>query len=407
VTRLSSDQSPITEAVPANDERAADPAVVVTRTHEALSGRIDETAQAEAVGPPPAGGTALVPVVAPPPPAPSWRARRRRRKEGAQGPLNAPPPGVVRERPPDEAAPPGAAPADAEPQAGEPEGAAVPSAPVNQAAERTLLWLGLTAAAIGVCLILFLGYLFAFTGFQADRHQRALLNEFLTPSGSVALSGHVPADGDPVGVLSIPALGLHQVFVEGTSSTDLLSGPGLMPGTARPGTVGNSVIAGRRTTGGRPFARLGDLKTGDVITVTTGLGRFDYRVIRIGTAPTGSIDPVAETRRARLTLVTSNPALIPTGRLYVVANLTTKPASATVPTHPPSVAERGLAGDPDAVLPAVLWGLALAAVIAAVIWCYLRWRARAWTVYLLSTPILVALLFVFYENLIRLLPATM
>ncbi len=401
MTRISSDHGPSTEVVFLNGDAESEDDQATAQHPVARVGNTEDTSPVEVVGPPPSGGTMTVPVVESPAARPGWRERRRHRKEGPHGPLNPAPPGVRRDPPPT------TEPAESK-ERQEPEAKKdTAQATVSPAAERTLLWLGLTIAAVGVCIILFLGYLFAFTGFQATRHQRQLLNEFRSPSAKTALVGRVPADGQPVGILSIPALGLRQVFVQGTTATDLLSGPGLMPGTARPGTVGNSVIAGRRTTAGRPFARLADLRTGDLITVTTGLGRYNYKVIRVATVSTGSLDPVAATRRARLTLVTSNPALVPTGRLYVVANLITKPAAGRVPAHPPSVNERGLSGDPNAVLPAVLWGLALAAVIAGVIWCYLRWRGRAWTVYLLSTPILVALLFVWYENLIRLLPATM
>ena len=59
-------------------------------------------------------------------------------------------------------------------------------------------------------------------------------------------------EGQPAGVITIPALGLTQVVVEGTTATDLLKGPGLMPGTARPGSLGNSVMAGHRTIAGSP-----------------------------------------------------------------------------------------------------------------------------------------------------------
>jgi LPXTG-site transpeptidase (sortase) family protein len=282
---------------------------------------------------------------------------------------------------------------------------AEPAPAVDARADRTLRWLGLTASTVGLCLLLFVGYLFGFTGFQAARHQRALLGELYAPGG--ALSGRVPADGQPAGVLDVPALHLRQVVVQGTTATDLLEGPGLMPGTARPGTAGNAVIAGRRTAGGRPFADLGRLARGDRITVTTGLGRFEYRVVRVATAADGSVDPVAATRRARLTLVTSNPPLVPTGLLYAVADLVTTPAKGTVPRQAPTVAERGLAGDPGAVLPSVLWGLALVGCLAATIWAYLRWQDKVWTVYLLSTPLVLAVALVWYESLVRLLPATM
>ena len=84
-----------------------------------------------------------------------------------------------------------------------------------------------------------------------------------------------------------------------------------------------------------------------------------------------------------------------------------KPAPGRYPLRPPTAAERGLSGDPAAILPSVLWGLLLVAGLAAMVGAYLRWPNRRWTVYLLSTPIALSLALVWYENLIRLLPATM
>lgn len=277
-------------------------------------------------------------------------------------------------------------------------------------AERNLLWLGLTSVTVGLCVVLFVGYVFVFSGFQERRHQTVLLGDFHTKGARAALIGEVPAEGDPVGILQIPALGLRQVIVEGTSATDLLQGPGIMPGTARPGTRGNAVIAGRRSAAGAPFADIGSLRPGDRIIVTTGLGRYVYHVTRVATASTGSTDPVSETRQARVTLVTSNPAYLPTGRLYVVAKLSGSPASGpatAIPRHGPDVTERGLSGDPGAVWPSLLWGLALAAALGATIWAYQRWRQHVWAIYLLTTPIVLALALVWYSNLIRLLPATL
>lgn len=305
------------------------------------------------------------------------------------GPLNPPPPGVVRQV----LAPP------------VPE--AAPATPPRPESERRVILVGLTGLTFGLCLLLFLGYLFVFSGFQASRHQVTLLNTFRTPAGAAALSGRTPANGQPVGVLDIPAIHLQQVVVEGTTATDLLNGPGLMPGTARPGTRGNAVIAGRRATAGRPFADLDQLRVGSPIVVTTGLGRFHYRVDRVAVANVGSVDPVVASRSARLTLVTGNPQLMPTGFLYVVAHLTGKPAAGRFPRVPPSPSERGLSGDPGAVVPSILWGVALLVGLATSIWAYLRWRGRIWVVYLITTPIVLALALIWYEELIRLLPATM
>jgi hypothetical protein len=71
------------------------------------------------------------------------------------------------------------------------------------------------------------------------------------------------------------------------------------------------------------------------------------------------------------------------------------------------MAERGLSGDAAAVVPAILWGLFLLAAFAVTFYAYWRYRGRHWSVYVLSTPILLAITFVWYGSLIRLLPGTM
>ena len=119
---------------------------------------------------------------------------------------------------------------------------------------------GLVLSAVGLCLVLFVAYVFVFTGLQEARAQHLLLEEFTGPArANVDLSTHLK-EGQPAALLVIPSIGLHQVVVKGTSATDLMSGPGLMANTALPGTDGNSVIVGRRSTGGAPFGRLGDLR---------------------------------------------------------------------------------------------------------------------------------------------------
>ena len=59
--------------------------------------------------------------------------------------------------------------------------------------------------------------------------------------------------------LQIPAIGVDQYVVVGTSETDLSKGPGHYVGSAMPGQAGNVAIAGHRTTHGAPFNRIGQL----------------------------------------------------------------------------------------------------------------------------------------------------
>jgi LPXTG-site transpeptidase (sortase) family protein len=268
-----------------------------------------------------------------------------------------------------------------------------------------LLRAGLAASTVGLCLLLFVGYVYTFSTLQQQRAQHILLNEFTAGNRTTILTAKSVPEGEPAGVLTVPALRLTQVIVEGTTATDLLKGPGLMPGTARPGSLGNSVLAGHRTIAGSPFARLNRLRPGDRIVVVTPQGRYVYRVLAVGTTRTGQRDPTSPNRHPRLTLVTSSPA--GNGRLYVVAALRTTANRLPIPRHPPTPAERGLSGDSAAVVPSILWGLLLAAAFAITFYAYWRFRGRHWSVYLLSTPVLLAITFVWYGNLIRLLPGTM
>ena len=304
--------------------------------------------------------------------------------------------------------------------------------------------IGLTLITLGLALLLFLAYLFSFTALQADRKQRQLLNVFTTPAGAVPLSGALPKSGAPVAVLTIPSIGLDQVVVQGTSPVDLTGGPGAMPQTARLGTKGNAVIAGRRFTAGAPFAdltllRVGDkvmvesleqfrqfagqrtekyqrehiqrrhilslLRVGDKVKVITGLGVFKYRVTTpAAQVKPGQTDPVSPTKRAQLTLLTAS-TLTGGGRTFVVAKLISDPAAAKRPVHPPTAADLGVAGQSGAQASALLWGLLLLAALIGSIVAYQRARGRLVVVYVLTTPIVLAVALMFYSQLYKLLPS--
>ena len=265
--------------------------------------------------------------------------------------------------------------------------------------------IGLTLITLGLALLLFLAYLFSFTALQADRKQRQLLNVFTTPAGAVPLSGALPKSGAPVAVLTIPSIGLDQVVVQGTSPVDLTGGPGAMPQTARLGTKGNAVIAGRRFTAGAPFADLTLLRVGDKVKVITGLGVFKYRVTTpAAQVKPGQTDPVSPTKRAQLTLLTAS-TLTGGGRTFVVAKLISDPAAAKRPVHPPTAADLGVAGQSGAQASALLWGLLLLAALIGSIVAYQRARGRLVVVYVLTTPIVLAVALMFYSQLYKLLPS--
>ena len=88
-----------------------------------------------------------------------------------------------------------------------------------------------------------------------------------------------PAEGDVVGRIGIPKIGVDQCVVEGVNVDDLRKGPGHYPSTQMPGHEGNSAIAGHRTTYGAPFGDLDQLVVGDEISVTTVQGDLHVPVV--------------------------------------------------------------------------------------------------------------------------------
>ncbi|CAB4827188.1 MAG: sortase [Actinobacteria bacterium] len=269
-----------------------------------------------------------------------------------------------------------------------------------------LLVPGLIITVLGLSLILFVVYVFAFTNLKEARAQRQLLNVFTTPAGAVPLSGQLPPDGAPAAILTIPSLDIKEVVVQGSSATQTALGPGLMTQAARPGTIGNAVILGRRTTSGAPFKNLSNLQKGQGFTIASGLGSFNYVVTRTGTVQAGAQDPASPVNKAQVTLMTSSEPYGATGTTYVVARQTNTPGAAEKPKYQPANYQRGLSGDPAAIPASIILGVLYVLAIIATVLAYRRYRHSIWTVYVLSTPILLAIAFWWFQNLYLLLPAT-
>jgi sortase A len=91
---------------------------------------------------------------------------------------------------------------------------------------------------------------------------------------------HKTGNGDAIGRLKIPKIGVSQVVVEGTGTSDLMRGPGRYDDSSLPGLPGTVAIAGHRTTYGAPFRNINKLKRGDRLTVEMPYGKFTYEMIR-------------------------------------------------------------------------------------------------------------------------------
>ena len=229
--------------------------------------------------------------------------------------------------------------------------------------------------------------------------------------------GDVPAEGQPIGIIEIPAIGANYVFVEGTSTSDLMLGPGHYAGTPLPGQPGNAAIAGHRTTYLHPFYSLDQVSGGDPIYVTTTQGRFEYRVTDVTVVAPTDVAVLDPTPTPALTLTTCNPRYSASQRLVVRAALVSPPAPAPVPIPKPisshirkrTAATAGqLAGTGGSTWGAVGWAAGCLGVAAA-IWVLRRRRPRvavAAGLYLIGTLVLLALLFFFFQSISPLLPAS-
>lgn len=135
-----------------------------------------------------------------------------------------------------------------------------------------------------------------------------------------------PDEGTEFGVLRIPRLGVEVVVFEGVTPDTLKKGPGHMPGTAFPGQPGNAVISGHRTTYGRPFFDVDQLRPGDRIEIETSIGTHVYELREewFLVAPTDVwvVDPKDG---GWLTLTTCHPKFSARQRLIVTAELVDGP----------------------------------------------------------------------------------
>jgi len=273
-------------------------------------------------------------------------------------------------------------------------------------AKSTLLLIGSVLSIVGITLILFLGYLFWFAGVRSDRAQHDLLNQFTSAQAAISLSGKLPPIGAPAAILTIPQLGLKELVLQGASPAQTAQGPGLVSGTARPGTIGNAVIVGRRITGGAPFAHLAQLHRGSRIEIAAGLGLIHYVVTEVGTVMPGKRSPASPVNKAQVTLMTSGGSFASNDVLYVVARQATAPGSASRPHNKPSASQLGLAGDSGALPIAIIFGILYLGFLAGAAYALKRRRDQFWTVYLLTLPVILALALCWFQYLYLLLPSS-
>lgn len=265
---------------------------------------------------------------------------------------------------------------------------------------------GILAALIGG----FLFYIVLITGPLQARSQSHLVSQFRTElrTQKTDLLLTSPPNGSPVALVQIPRFGLEQIAVQGISSTDTMLGPGRDPSTVLPGQAGNAALIGRSSTYGSPFAHISNLQLNDTINVITAQGPFVYRVSQAPVSiKLGSPKATAQTKGNHLTLITAASSFRPDKEWVVVATLVGKAyqASGPLPLPPAGYAPGSstLTGSWGGIL---LWG-ELLLVALAITWVLYRRRFSPAVTYILTTPVLIALAYLFYGALATMLPPSL
>jgi sortase A len=297
--------------------------------------------------------------------------------------------------------------------------------------------IGRACIPAGVLILLFVTYQLWGTGIREAQAQNRLEDEFeeriadldgsdgagpptTAPDGggtptTVGPPPPPPADGDAMAHIRIPAIDVDKIVVEGVTVSDLKRGPGHYPDSPLPGQPGNAAIAGHRTTYGAPFNRIDELETGDEILITTLQGSFTYEVREQLIVAPDQVEVLDDFGDDRLTLTACHPKYSARQRIVVVAALQGEAAPA--PATPPSAGtdsqddgsdagrtiDAGLGGERASAWPAVMLGVACALIWIAAWLLGKLWRK--WPAYAVGLPVFLVVLFFFFENFSRLLPA--
>jgi sortase A len=111
-------------------------------------------------------------------------------------------------------------------------------------------------------------------------------------------------EGDVLGRLDIPRLGVSVAVLQGTRSRTLRLGAGHIEGTSLPWEAGNSAIAGHRDTF---FRALKDIRPNDEIQLQTVTGVLHYEVDWTRVVDPDDIRALAPANESVITLVTCYP----------------------------------------------------------------------------------------------------
>lgn len=127
--------------------------------------------------------------------------------------------------------------------------------------------------------------------------------------------------GQAIGRIVIPRIGLNMIVVDGTDESSLTRGPGLDRQTAMPGRSRLVYIAGHRTTYLAPFSHIEEIVPGSVIRLEMPYATFVYRAYSHLIVPATDLGVLRPVGHELLRLQACHPRFFATHRYIVQAHL--------------------------------------------------------------------------------------
>ncbi len=189
--------------------------------------------------------------------------------------------------------------------------------------------LGELLITLGAFLLLFVGWQLWWTDLVSDVDAGHVVKA-MEENPNWVQPAHVEM-GQAFAIVRIPRFGADfaRPLYQGTTREVLQRGVGHYVTTAMPGGIGNFAMAGHRTTYGKPFNRIAELKPGDVVLVETKSSYFVYRVTANQVVPPTQISvllpvpdqPQAAPTQAIMTMTSCHPEFSARERFVVHGTL--------------------------------------------------------------------------------------
>ena len=152
--------------------------------------------------------------------------------------------------------------------------------------------------AFGVLVLGYAAFVFA------DSHAYQALEMKKFKQVGLLSEPHILMEGDVIGEIQVPRLGLKAIVVQGASPANLRRAVGHISNSALPGEWGNVALAGHRDTFFRP---LHDIRLGDEVGFKTPERSFEYLVESIEVVAPSDIQVLEPSTGHDLTFITSFP----------------------------------------------------------------------------------------------------